>query len=57
MGFVCIFACGENYGVAAVETGGKQMSTGHLYFIFESHYLQRKEKAAPKGAAFLFWGG
>jgi hypothetical protein len=26
----CIFACGENNGVAAVKTGGKQGSTGAL---------------------------
>ena len=30
-GLVCIFAFGENYGVAAVETGGKQQSTGLLH--------------------------
>ena len=28
-----IFAFGENQSVAAVETGGKQMSTGHLHLI------------------------
>ena len=30
-GLDCIFTFGENYRVAAVETGGKQMSTGHLH--------------------------
>ena len=26
-----IFCCAEKYGVAAVETGGKQLSTGQLH--------------------------
>ena len=36
---VCIFSrwqAGENYGDAPVETGGKQLSAGQLYLIFES---------------------
>ena len=33
-GLVYIFAFGKNYGVAAVETGGKQGSTGALHLIF-----------------------
>ena len=28
---ICIFAFGENDGVAAVETGGEQQSTGLLH--------------------------
>ena len=45
---VCIFSrcsAGENYGVAAVETGGKQLSTGQLHFIFESATMQKPEMA------------
>ena len=34
----------ENEGVAAVETGGKQMSTGHLHLNrFKSLSLQKKK--------------
>ena len=43
-GFVCIFALreGKNYGVTAVETGGKQQSTGLLLFIFQIPPQQKK---------------
>ena len=40
-GFVCIFCKAENYGVAAVETGGNQLSTGHLNLSFKSLILAR----------------
>ena len=31
-------------GVAAVETGGKQLSAGQLYLIFEPHHKFKKRK-------------
>ena len=41
---------GANYGVAAVESGGKQGSTGALHFIFESISLASTTKNRyPKG--------
>ena len=40
-GFVCIFCKAENYGVAAVETGGNQQSTGLLKLIFKSLLLAK----------------
>ncbi len=39
---------GANYGVAAVETGGKQQSTGLLHFIFESLPLRKTKQLIPK---------
>jgi len=41
-GFVCIFCKAGNYGVAAVETGGNQLSTGQLNLIFKSSFLPYK---------------
>jgi len=47
---ICIFAFGENYSVAAVETGGKQMSPGHLHLDrFESLTATNKNSRYPVG--------
>jgi hypothetical protein len=45
----------KNYGVAAVETGGKQISTGYLHLDgFKSFRLaQQKEKGHPNGCPFF----
>ena len=44
----------ENYGVAAVETGGKQMSTGHLHLDgFKSLTSITNKKNHPVGWFFL----
>ena len=41
---ICIFTVGENSCVAAVETGGKQMSTGHLHLSgFKPPYEKKKD--------------
>ena len=40
-GFVCIFCKAENYSVAAVETGGNQLSTGQLNLSFKSFLLAK----------------
>ena len=40
-GFVCIFCKAENYGVAAVETGGNQLSAGQLNLSFKSLLLAK----------------
>ena len=46
---ICIFAFGENYSVAAVETGGKQMSPGHLHLDrFESLYPTLPQQKWPR---------
>jgi len=57
-GLDCIFAFGKNYGVAAVGTGGKQMSTGHLQLVgFKSHGpCSPNKKGHPDGCPFLFGG-
>ena len=53
---ICIFLpFGEkNYGVAAVETGGKQMSTGHLHLMGSnpSPYFLPNKKRHPNGWRF-----
>ena len=47
----------ENFGVAAVETGGKQMSTGHLHFDgFKSLFITTKIKKTPGWVSSLFGG-
>ena len=47
----------ENYGIAAIETGGKQMSTGHLLLDeFKSLYTPHKIKKTPGWVSFLFGG-
>ena len=44
----------ENYGVAAVETGGKQMVTGHLHLDgFKSLYTPHKIKKTPSWVSFF----
>ncbi len=45
-----------HYGVAAVETGGKQMSTGHLHLDGSNPIAvsAEKKKAHPNGCAFFF---
>ena len=52
-----IFTFGENYRVAAVETGGKQMSTGHLHYDgFKSLAHLIKNKSTSVWMCFLFGG-
>ena len=47
----------ENYGIAAIETGGKQMSAGHLLLDeFKSLYTPHKIKKTPSWVSFLFGG-
>ena len=47
-----------HYGVAAVESGGKQMPTGHLHLYgFESHRPLPNKKERPKPLLFLFGAG
>jgi len=56
-GLAYIFTFGENYRVAAVETGGKQMSTGHLHLDgFKSLIYQAKNKGHPKGCPLFLVG-
>jgi len=57
-GLDCIFAFGKNYRVAAVKTGGKQMSTGHLQLVgFKSPCpCSPNKKGHPDGCPFLFGG-
>ena len=51
---IYIFFCEENNGVAAVETGGKQMSTGHLQLDrFESAPSIKKKREAKASLFFL----
>ena len=39
-----LFAFGENHRVAAVKTGGKQMSTGHLLLDgFKLFFIESKK--------------
>ncbi len=42
---------GANKGVAAVETGGKQGSSGALHFIFES--VHNTKNPTPEGVGFF----
>ena len=43
--------------IAAIETGGKQMSTGHLLLDeFKSLYTPHKIKKTPGWVSFLFGG-
>ena len=52
-----IFAFGENQSVAAVETGGKQMSTGHLHLMGSSPFpFHARNKGHPLGMSFIFGG-
>ena len=47
---ICIFAFGENYSVATVKTGGKQMPTGHLLLDgFDSLTATNKNSRYPNG--------
>lgn len=47
----------ENFGVAAVETGRKQMSAGHLHLDrFQSHFPPYKIKKTPGWVSFIFGG-
>ena len=45
---------GTNYGVAAVESGGKQGSTGALHSIFES--VLNTKSPTPKGVGLFVVG-
>ena len=46
----------ENYGVAAVETGGKQMSTGHLHLDgFKFLFPTTKNKEDTRLGVFFIW--
>ena len=48
-----LFPGEENYSVTAVETGGEQMSTGHLYLDgFEPYRLIAKRSTPVRGASF-----
>ena len=53
-----IFTFDKNYRVAAVETGGKRMSTGHPHLDgFKSHSLPVKNKRdIRKDVSFIFGG-
>ena len=46
------FGC-ASYGIAAVETGGKQMSAGHLHLMGSSPAAQYQKEETPKGCLFF----
>jgi len=46
-GFDCQFAFGKLYGVAAVETGGKQQSTGLLHLDWFESLSEANKKTTP----------
>ena len=53
-GFACIFAEGENYGVAR-SSPREQQSTGLLRFVFRIPYPTTKNTDTPKGIG-IFYG-